>query len=210
MLDILFSLQFLGFSIAIVLLSTALAYLCSLLHKHLLYITSAEWLMEHVYCPVARVLLLLLIAFMMFPLIVESTSYADLLNLFVEKDFLINTINILFVASLLFAFIPFFNHPAIAMPLLGCIAIGLLFFHQVIIPQNTDIQLFPSIGTSFRIVLLMIAGYLICRWLSNHLADWIDYRFNVTGSKSLVSDSSHLVFQMPVMLAYGHSLHLQT
>jgi hypothetical protein len=119
-------------------------------------------------------------------------------------------VNILFVASLLFAFLPIFNHPALAMPLLGCLAIGLIFFHQVVLPANIDIFLFPSLAISIKLLTLMIISYLICRWLTNKLSPWLDYHYNITGSKALVSDTSYLIFQMPIMLAYGQSLNVQT
>jgi len=208
MLGILLSLQFVGIAATTVLLSIALAFACSLVQKQLLYITSGEWLMEHIYCPVSKVLLLMLMAYLLFPLIYNSIGYIDLLKLFIKKDFLLNMVNILFVASLVTAFIPLLNHPAIAMPLLGCIAIGLIYNHQVSIPAGLEIAVLPSAGDTVKILVLMIFSYLICRWLTLNLSQWLDYHFNVLGSKALVSDSSHLILQMPVMLAYGDSLQI--
>lgn len=209
MLDILFSLQFVWISIVIILLSTALAFLCSFLHKQLLYISSGEWLIEHIYCPVAKLLMLILIAFILTPLIINSISYSDLLMLFIKKHFLINMVNVLFVTSLVLAFLPVLNHPAVAMPVLGCMATALFILHQVALPDGLEIELIPSMSTAIKLLTLMLISYLICRWLTQHFSLWIDFHYNIIGSKALVSDSSHLILQMPVMLAYGHSLKTQ-
>ena len=206
MFDILFSLHFVWISLTIILLSTALAFLCAFLHKQLLYIATGEWLMEHIYCPVAKLFILIIMAFTLMPLIINTISYEDLLMLFKKKDFLINMLNILFVSSLILTFLPLLNHPAIAMPLLGCMAIALFSSHAMTLSNGQEIQWLPSLVDISKLLLLMLVGYWICRWLTQHLSLWIDFNYNVTGSKALVSDSSHLIFQIPVMLAYGNSL----
>ena len=100
MIDILFSFQFIGIAILIIILSVALAFLCAQLHKQLLYIALGEWLMDHVYCPLAKVLLLMLMAFLLYPMIVVSASYSTLFALFFNHDFLVSMLNILFLSSL--------------------------------------------------------------------------------------------------------------
>lgn len=210
MLNILFSLQFVWISLLVIVLSTATGLLCSVLHKQLLYITAGEWLIQHIYCPVAKVLLLMLMAFLLFPLIIEFTSYSNLAALFLHKDFLINMVNILFISSLLLSFIPVFSHPGIAMPLLGFIATALIFMHVIVIPGAIDISWIPSFSASSKIFILIVIGYMSCRWSTNQLSQWVDVRFNVSDSKGLVSDSIYLIFQMPVLLAYGQALQVQT
>lgn len=210
MFDILFSFNFVWISAVIIVLSTAVAYICIFLNKQFLYITAAEWLTEHVYCPVAKVLLLMLMAFLLFPLMIESTSYSQLFQLFFKPDFLINMLNILFFSSLLFTFLPGLNHPAFAMPILGCIATGLLFMHQVAIPAQIDFSWLPDGSAFLRIVFLMILTYMISHWMNETVSQWVDLKFMVTESKNLITDINYLIFQMPVVLAYGQSLALQT
>jgi hypothetical protein len=209
MFELLLSFQFVGICLLIIALSTALAYACILLHKQLLYIAAAEWLMEHVYCPMARVLLLMLMAFLLFPMIFIDINYAQLGKLFLQYSFLINMLNILFFSSLLFTFVPLLRHTAIAMPVLGCIATGLLFLHQYAIPAQLDFNWLPGASAAGNILLLMILTHLISRWLNNRVSEWIDLRYIVTGSKALIRDINHLIFQIPVVLAYGKGLTLQ-
>jgi len=209
MFDILLSFQFLGICLLIIALSTALAYACILLHKQLLYIAAAEWLMEHIYCPLAKVLILMLMAFLLFPMIFIDISYTQLVQLFLQSSFLISMLNILFFSSLLFTFIPILRHAAIAMPVQGCIATGLLFLHQIAIPAQLDFNWLPSATAAGNILFLMLLTHLISRWLNNRVSEWVDLRYIVTGSKALITDINHLIFQIPVVLAYGKGLTLQ-
>ncbi|MDJ0832327.1 MAG: hypothetical protein QNJ69_02325 [Gammaproteobacteria bacterium] len=209
MLDIIFSLKFLWIAMVIILLSIALAFACAKLHQQLEGIALGDWLFDHVYCPISKVLLLILMAFLLFPLILPSSDYPGLLALFQQPDFLINMINILFVSSLLLSFLPVLSHPALAMPLLGCIAFGIFYLHQVVLPQAIDISWVPGLSASVKLIALVIGCYLLCRWLNLQISQWVDDRFLVTGSIRLVSDINYLIFQTPVVLAYGHSLNLQ-
>ncbi len=209
MLDIIFSLKFLWIAMVIILLSIALAFACAKLHQQLEGIALGDWLFDHVYCPISKVLLLILMAFLLFPLILPSSDYPGLLALFQQPDFLINMINILFVSSLLLSFLPVLSHPALSMPLLGCIAFGIFYLHQVVLPQAIDISWVPGLSASVKLIALVIGCYLLCRWLNLQISQWVDDRFLVTGSIRLVSDINYLIFQTPVVLAYGHSLNLQ-
>ena len=209
MFDIMFSFHFAGISILLILLSTALAYACTLLHKQVLYIALAEWLMEHVYCPLLKVLLLMLMAFLLFPLIFPDIHYSELIQLFLQQRFLISMLNILFFSSLLFTFLPLLSHPAFAMPVLGCIATGLLFMHHIAMPAQIDFHWLPSAVVTGKIIFLMILTHFISRWINTNLSEYIDLRFIITGSKALIADINYLIFQIPVVLAYGQGLMLQ-
>jgi hypothetical protein len=209
MLEILFSFQFAWITVVVTGLCILFALLCTYLQKQLLTIEIGDWLLEHIYCPLAKVILLMFMAFLLFPAIVDSTGYRDLIHLFTQWDFVISMLNILFIGSLLLTFLPAINHPAIAMPLLGCIAIGLIFLHQLVIPHESEVEWIPAFTVSVRIVLLIVFGFLVIRWMTHHLRLWLDYHFNISGNKALVMDTLYLIFQLPVLLAYGHSLHTQ-
>lgn len=209
MLNNLFSLQFAWIALLITILSILLALLCAFLPKLLVTFAPGEWLLEHAYCPLAKGLLLLFMAFLLFPLIVESSSYSGLAGLFMQADSVITILNILFVSSLLLSFLPGLRHPALALPLLGCIAIGLIFLHRVAIPLLPEVSWVPSFAASFGIVVLIVLSHLLTRWLTPRISMWADYHFNIADSKALISDISYLILQMPILLAYGHSLQSQ-
>ena len=151
----------------------------------------------------------MLMAFLLFPLMFENTSYSQLFQLFFLSNFLINMVNILFISSLLISFLPLLSHPAFSMPLLGCIATGLFYFHEIALPTQIEFDWIPSGGAFGNIVLLMIITHLLGNWLSDTVSEWIDQKFIVNDSKHLVTDINYLIFQMPVILAYGQSLAIQ-
>ncbi len=210
MFDILFSFNFVWIAALIIVLATAIAYFCLFLHRHLLYIPAAEWLTEHIYCPIIRVFLLILMAFLLFPLMFENISYSQLFQLFFQPNFLINMINILFLSSLIFSFIAILNHSAVAMPILSCIATGLFFQHQLAIPAQLEFSWITSGSVFGKILLWMILTYMLSSWLSETISEWIDLRFMVTDSKNLITDINYFVLQIPIVLVYGQSLVLQT
>lgn len=206
MFDILFSLKFVWIMLVIIMTSTALAWLCLLLHRQLLFSSVGLWLSEHIYCPVGHVLQLMLMAFLLFPLMFPVVDYAALSQLFLQPRFLSNMLNILFVAGLVFSFLPFLSHASIGMPLLGCIATGLIYLHQIAIPQQLAFDGFPPPFGIIKILLLMLALHWLTRWLNRSLAQWVDLKLMVSDSKNLISDINALIFQIPIILAYGQSL----
>jgi len=209
MLDILFSFQFVWIALIIILLSTGVAILCVYLHAHLLQVIAGTWLTDHIYCPVVKTMILVIMTLLLFPLMVQQADYSQVFNVFVEREYLTQMLNILFVSGLLISFIPLLQHPAMAMPLLGCIATAILFnsYFSVRLPQ--EVALLPDFTALLKILLLMFAIYWLNRWIIDQFSSYIDHRFIITGSRELVADIAYLILQIPVMLAYAHSLNLQ-
>ncbi len=206
MLDIFFSLQFIWISCLIVALSIAIGFFCAYLHSHLLQVTAGEWLVEHIYCPITKTLILMCMTLLLFPLIVEGANYQQVMGLFVERQYLTNMMNILMVSGLIFSFFPLLNHPALAMPVLGCIATAILLNSYFALTAEQVVNFIPDLHTLMKILALIIATYWANRWIIDKVSSYIDDRYIVTGSKTMVSDVSYLILQIPVMLAYAQSL----
>ena len=206
MLDIFFSLQFVWISLLIISLSIVVGFFCAYLHSQLLQVTAGEWLVDHIYCPVSKILILMSMTLLLFPLVVEGVEYATVFDLFVSREYLTNMMNILMVCGLLFTFFPLLNHPAVGMPLLGCIAIAILLNSYWNSAAEQEISFLPDLAGFWKILLLIIASYWANRWIIDSVSSYIDQRFIVSGSKSMVTDISYLILQIPVMLAYAHSL----
>jgi hypothetical protein len=206
MLDIFFSLQFIWISCLIVALSIAIGFFCAYLHSHLLQVTAGEWLVEHIYCPITKTLILMCMTLLLFPLIVEGANYQQVMGLFVERQYLTNMMNILMVSGLIFSFFPLLSHPALAMPVLGCIATAILLNSYFALTAEQVVNFIPDLHTLMKILALIIATYWANRWIIDKVSSYIDDRYIVTGSKTMVSDVSYLILQIPVMLAYAQSL----
>lgn len=206
MLDIFFSLQFILISCLIIALSIVIGFFCAYLHNHLLQVAAGEWLVEHIYCPITKTLILMCMTLLLFPLIVEDVNYQQVMDLFVERQYLTNMMNILMISGLVFSFFPLLNHPALAMPVLGCIATAILLnSHFTLTPEQT-VSFIPDLHNLMKILALIILTYWANRWIIDKVSSYIDHRYIVSGSKTMVSDVSYLILQIPVMLAYAQSL----
>lgn len=209
MLNSVFSFQFIGITFVLITLSIGLAYLCTFLQKQLLYIAAGEWLLEHIYCPVGRVLMLILMVFLLMPMMQQQQSYTEISQLFFETDFLISMMNILFLSSLVFSFLPLLSHPALGMPILGCMSTALFFQYSIVLPESIEFDWLPEFDEVLKLMVLALILYFLTNWLNNKLSEWADHRFIVTGSKEIISDINFLIFQIPIILAYGQTLALQ-
>lgn len=206
MLDPLLSLHFIAITLIIIVLSIAVALSCAFLHRQLLQVIAGEWLHEHVYCPTARTAILVIMTLMLFPLMVEGVGYDQVSSLFISREYLTNMLNILLVSGLAITFLPLLNHPAFAMPLLGCIATAILFQHYFTLFAGKEPVWIPGVAAMIKIVILVAVLYWLGNALIDHLATYLDHRFLVTGSKEIVTDIVYLILQIPVMLAYAAGL----
>ena len=209
MFDIFFSLQFAWISMFIFALSIGVAFLCARLHQQLLQVFAGEWLVQHIYCPLLRILVLVAMTLLLFPTMVSTTSYSDLTGLFMDQAYLTNMVNILMVTGLLITFLPLLNHPAVAFPTMGCIATAILF-NRYFNPTGTEnFSLLPLPGQAVKILVITIVVYWLGRWMIQHLSTYFDRRYIVSGSKVVVTDIVYMVMQIPVMLSYAQGLLLR-
>jgi hypothetical protein len=184
-----------------------MAYLCARLHQHLLQAIAGQWLVEHVYCPLARMLVLAATTLLLFPAMV-SVDYSEIGPLFADRQYLTDMVNILMVSGLLISFFPLINHPGIGLPLLGCIATAILIKRWGDVHSITGFSLMPGTSTVIKLLLLIGVAFIAGRWLINQLSVHIDQTYMVTGSRVIVTDVVYLIVQIPVILAYAHALLL--
>lgn len=168
----------------------------------------STWILEHVLCPLMRIVVLLIVVSQVYPVIDQSLGSLDFWRILAQQNQLRDMVNILFIAGLLLAFIPLVNHPLFALPLQGMFTIALVFHWQYIDTVAT-LVLFPSLWTIVKIVLYMLLAWYATREFSGPLARLVDRQFNINGSIRLVSDSIYMVLQIPVMLIYCSFLKQQ-
>ncbi len=164
-------------------------------------VATTRWILEHVMCPLLRILVLLIVVSMIYPAIDAQSSSADFWRVLAQPQQFRDLVNLLFVAGLALAFVPLFSHPVFALPLQSMLTIALVF-HWQYIEIAASISLFPSLGTLFKVLLYMLLAYFVTREASIHLSRWINREFSVDGSIRLVADAIYLVLQIPVMLIY--------
>ena len=171
-------------------------------------VDSTIWILEHILCPIVRIIVLIVVVSQIYPAIDSSTTSTDFWRVLGQQGQFNHIINILFVAGLALSFIPVVNHPAFALPIQSILIIALVFHWQYAESIATLLPM-PSALTLFKVVAYMLLAYFVTRETSIHLSRWIDRKLVISGSIRLVSDAIHLVLQIPVMLIYSNFLKLQ-
>ena len=162
---------------------------------------SGVWILEHIICPIIRIIVLMVIVSLVYPAIDENISSLDFWRVLSQRDQFSDLLNILFIASLLLSFIPFLSHPAFALPLQSCLAIALVFQWQYTL-QMDHVSLYPGMAAVLKIIAYMIVAYFVTRESSIHVSRWIDRKLVISGSIRLISEAFYLLLQIPVMLMY--------
>jgi hypothetical protein len=173
--------------------------LCFYLMYHSREVDSTVWVLEHIICPVMRIIVLLIVVSQVYPAIDENST---------SLDFWRDIVNILFVAGLALSFIPLLNHPVFALPVQSILTIALVF-HWQYLDRIASPVLFPSAATLLKIVVYMALAYYVTREASIPLSRWVDRKLVVSGSIRLVSDALYITLQIPVMLIYCSFLESQ-
>lgn len=171
-----------------------------LLHKAR-EVDSSAWILEHIICPIFRVIVLMIIVSVVYPAIAENTSMLDFWRVLNRQGQFSDLLNILFFGSLLLGLVPIVNHPVFALPLQSCLALALVF-HWHFADQLTPVSLLPPLTLALEIGGYMLLVYMITRESSIQLSRWIERKLVISGSIHLVSDAIYLVLQIPVMLMY--------
>lgn len=165
------------------------------------------WYLEHVFSPLLRVVLLLIVVSQVYPAFDSQSTSLDFWRHLREQQQIQDIVNILFFGGLLLAFIPIVNHPIFALPIQGMLTIALVFHWQY---GGDALHLWPSAVTLLKIVAYLLLAWLITRELGIRLSRHIDRWLVVSGSIRLVTDTLYMLLQIPVMLIYGAYLAAQT
>ncbi len=182
--------------------------LCFWLIYHARQVDSSVWILEHVACPIIRIVVLLIVVAQVYPVIDVNSNSVEFWKLLSQQGLFNDLLNILFFAGLLLSFIPLVNHPVFALPIQSILTIAVVFNWQYA-DAGSSLQLLPSLATTLKIFAYMLLAYFVTRESSIYLSRRIDRRFALDGSIRLVSDAIYLVLQIPVMLIYCSFLKLQ-
>ena len=171
-------------------------------------VDSSLWILEHIVCPIIRVIVLLIIVSLVYPTIDDTSTSLEFWQVLGQQDQFNNLINILFIAGLLMAFLPVLSHPVLALPIQSMLTIALVFSWQHA-DTGQAVALIPSVATLLKIFGYMLLAYFVTRESSILASRWVDRRFALDGSIRLISDAIYLVLQIPVMLIYCSYLKAQ-
>jgi hypothetical protein len=182
--------------------------LCFWLIYHAREVDSPTWVLDHVVCPIIRIMVLLIVVAQVYPVIDVTADSVQFWKLLSQSGLFNDLINILFFAGLLLSFLPLVNHPVFALPIQSMLTIAVVFNWQYG-DAGYSLQLIPSLATALKIFVYMLLAYFVTRESSIYLSRRIDRRFALKGSIRLVSDAIYLLLQIPVMLIYCSFLKQQ-
>ena len=171
-------------------------------------VDSTVWMLEHVLCPIMRIVVLLIVVSQVYPAIDENSTSLDFWRILGQQGQFSDIVNILFLAGLALSFIPLLNHPVFALPVQSILTIALVF-HWQYLDIIASTVLFPSTATILKIVVYMALAYYVTREASIPFSRWLDRKLVVSGSIRLVSDAMYMSLQIPVMLIYCSFLKSQ-
>ncbi len=182
--------------------------LCFWLLYHVRDVDASTWILEHVGCPVIRILVLLTVVSQIYPVVGSNSNTFEFWRILSQQNQFNDLLNILFIGGLLLSFLPVLSHPVIALPLQTMLTIALVF-HWQYSGVVDDLVLFPSLLTLGKILIYMSLAYLLTREVSARISRLVDRRFHIEGSIRLISDAIYLSLQVPVILIYCGFLRLQ-
>ena len=171
-------------------------------------VETSVWILEHVICPIIRIVVMLSVVSLVYPTINAESSPWEFWRVLSHQGQFNLLLNILFFGGLAMSFLPILSHPVVALPLQSMLTIALAFSWQ----YASDIsaaQLMPSMLTLGKLLVYMLFAYFLTRESSIRLSRWIDRRYALEGSIRLVSDAFYMILQIPVMLIYCSFLRQQ-
>ena len=166
------------------------------------------WIVEHIVCPILRIVMLLLVVSQVYPALQENGSSLEFWQVLFSQGQFSDLVNILFLLGLALAFLPWVNHPAIALPLQGLLTVALVFSWQFA-DVRVHVSLLPTAATLAKIAGFMLFAWLLARELGPRVGRALDRRYAVDGSTLLVSDAFYLWLQIPIILMYAAYLNAQ-
>ena len=182
--------------------------LCFWLLYHVRDVDASTWILEHIGCPIIRILVLLIIVSQIYPVTSSDPASFEFWRILGQQNQFNDLINILFIGGLLLSFLPVVSHPVFALPLQTMLTIALVFHWQYSAAVE-NLILFPSWLTLGKILIYMSLAYFVTREASTRLSHQVDRRFHIEGSIRLISDAIYLSLQVPVILIYCGFLRQQ-
>lgn len=162
-----------------------------------------EWLSDHVWLPLARVVLLLVFVALAYPVLYGFDEAPALRELLAGGEHrLHHLINLLFVLSLL----PVVGGvPGVVLPIQG-IAAAALLFRWLSPTLGIDGSLLPGWSAAGAILLWIYAGHRGASVAAQQLGRWLDARYAMRDGDKAVYELIILACQAPAILIYGLAL----
>ena len=158
--------------------------------------------------PLYRALVIAIFVLSTYPVIFGIKEAPDLSELlFIGEGRVIGIVNILFLISLLFPFIPFVGrHSGLVLPVQAIACCVMIFSWLADYYGLNNYTVIPDLSIIIAIIIISILTYSLAKWLAHEFGANLDKKFNLDGCQELIAPSAILFFQIPAILLYSFSL----
>ena len=174
-------------------------------------VTVSEFIFEKFLIPLARALGLMVFILLCYPVLFGLTEAPPLSQLLSTGSLRSNTLmNVMFIVPLLFSLIPIVGSiPALILPVQGIAGSSLAFSWMQGALKVEQIQYLPDGATILFIILLAIVTHTVARWISLHISENINRKFNLDDGHKIAYRIVVVAAQMPVIIIYTQGLGSQ-
>jgi len=175
------------------------------------HVPVSEYLFDKFLIPLARAVGLMVFILLCYPVLFGLTDAPPMSQLLSTGSLRTSTLmNVMFIVPLLFSLIPVIGSiPALILPVQGIAGSSLVFSWMQGALEIEEIAFLPDGVTVLLIILLAILTHSAARWLSLHLSEMINQRFNINDGQKLAYRIVVVAAQMPVILIYTQGLGSQ-
>lgn len=207
-LDVIISTRFLAstliYCLAILLIFWVDRWLETKLHD----VPVSDWLVEHFGIPLLHTLAMILFVIILYPELFILEPLPTLSELVSDGEGRVqHMINWVFVLALLIPLIPVLGpRIEIILPIQGLIVLVILSRWLMQYRGMEQFSLLPDGATLGSMFLTGVAGSFLTVYLTQHLGQWSDRRFNVNHSGTVLYPILALITQTPTLALYARGL----
>ena len=171
----------------------------------------SEYLFEKFLIPLARAVGLMVFILLCYPVLFGLSEAPPLPQLLSTGSLRASTLmNVMFIVPLLFSLIPIVGSiPALILPIQGIAGASLVFSWMQNTLEINEIAYLPDGFTILLIILLALLTHAAARWLSLHLSEYMNRKFNIDDGQKIAYRIVVVAAQMPVILVYTQGLGSQ-
>jgi hypothetical protein len=173
--------------------------------------TILQWKWNHIAMPLFQAALLMIFILLTYPLIFGVEQAPSITSLLSQDDLRINyLVNLLFIISLIFPFIPVIgNLQELILPMQGIAASMMIFSWLALSLGVTEYSFWPGWDVIFYCMIIGVLTHWLAIYIAHLIGHRIDQHYNVIGSGELFSRGLILLMQCPVVLIFSAGLGKQ-
>lgn len=196
---------------AYALLALVEPFLESVLHRSFTDHRAMQWSWDQIFSPLIRAILLVVFVYLAYPGLFGLRVAPSLFDLFASSDARLEpVIGTLFFVGFAASLIPGLGkHPALVLPLQGCLASGYFFFWLTAYLGVTTASLWPGLDVFLGMLIVSYTGHRIAGHLGGFISTCLDGERETLDYDRIAVLVVALLVQIPLVLLFGFGLGRQ-